>query len=98
MPRPAIMSLALLGLAGCAPGPRPERVVYQTVTVPRPVSCVPSVLGPAPANLETRQTLAAVPEGPDRYARLLSDWFARAARMEETEPVVAGCEKAASPP
>lgn len=88
----------LLGLVACSPGPRPEKVVYQTVNVKVPVSCVPAAVGTAPAGLETRESLAAIPEGPKRYARMTADWFARVARMDITEAVVAGCKRVAPPP
>lgn len=90
--------LALLALTACAGSERPARVVYQTVKVPVPVSCVPRTLSPAPAGLQTPQSLAAIPDGPERYVRLAADWFARVARMTETEAVVAGCQRAAPPP
>ncbi len=79
---------AVTACAGHAPAPD---VRYQPVPTPVAVSCVPGALGPSPTGLETKESLAAVPDGPRRYMRLYADWLARVARMTETEPVVQRC-------
>lgn len=100
MTRSHLLSLAAVcvGLSACATHtPGPERVVYHDVVKTVPVTCVPSRVGPTPSGLETPASLAAISDGPTRYARMAADWFARVARMDETEPTVEGCRTAPSP-
>lgn len=86
-----------LSLAACASKPLPGPTQYVAVDRPHAVSCVPTQLPPAPSELETKESLLAIPDGPVRYARMAADWFARVARMKDTEPVVAACQRAAPP-
>ena len=89
------------GLAGCAPHlevsspPALTEPEVRIVEVPR--QCVPDGLGPAPTGLETKETLAAIADGPTRYVRLAADWAARVARMAEVEPVVVACRNTPVP-
>jgi hypothetical protein len=71
-----------------------ETVRYQEVKTPVATSCVPPELSQAPSGLETRETLAALPSGPLRYARVTADDLARMARMQETEAVIDKCRRA----
>jgi hypothetical protein len=61
------------------------------VQVPIAVSCIPDELGPLPAGLETRESLARAPSDEELMKRLYADWKVRVARMLETEPVLAAC-------
>lgn len=74
-------------LTACAGVPKDPLADKEIVAV----SCVPEEVGLTPAGLETRETLAAVTDGPKRYTRLAADWARRVARMAETEAVVNGC-------
>jgi len=76
-----------LGLAACATAQAPARA-------PTAISCVPANLGPAPADMETKESLRAIADPAERYVRLAADWARRAERMAETEAVIADCRKA----
>jgi hypothetical protein len=80
-------------LGGCGGQAKPQtHVVYQTVDRPVPVACVPSGLRPPPENLLTKEEVAKL-DGPQRYVAITADWLQRVARMNDTEPVIAGCSK-----
>lgn len=77
-------------LGACATAP-PAKVVYQQVPMAVASTCIPAALPPAPQGLETRESLAAIPAGPDRYIRAVADDLARMARMDLTEGVIQAC-------
>ncbi len=83
-------------LAGCASTPDSEpRVVTVEVAVPVASPCVPASLGPAPEYPDTDEALRAAPDAASRYQLLGAGRLLRGARLNELEPVVARCPKAA---
>lgn len=92
-----ILAGALL-LAGCGTTvqERPQPIVT-TVEVAVPVSspCVPAKLGPKPDYPDTDAALRAAFDAAERYQLLAAGRPLREARLNELEPVVAGCPKAA---
>lgn len=98
--RNLLWSLLALGVAaacplltGCAGDARPATTVYVPEVKPIAVSCVPQQLPPVPDGLLTKEALAAIPEGPDRYVAIAADWAVRTARMLQTEPIIKNCRK-----
>lgn len=87
---------ALLALAACAAGPRPEpEVRIQEVYVEKPVTCVPGNLGEAPTYPDSDDALRRAADAAERYALLWAGRLLRAARLGEVEPVVTECRNAA---
>jgi hypothetical protein len=90
--------IPLLFLAGCAHvTPAPEPIVAP-VEVVKPIAggCVPETLGPAPDYADTKDTLKAAKDAAERYQLLWAGRAQREARLNELEPVVAGCPRGSS--
>lgn len=83
----AAILLAALVLTACAT--KPPVVPHVTLAVAG--TCIPKSLGPPPAGLETRETLATAPDDAELFQRVYADWKVRVARMLETESVIAAC-------
>lgn len=92
------LGVAAILMVGCAGTPGPAHEVYTTVKVEVPVSCVPAALPAQPVGFLTPAQLASIPDGPSRYVAMTEDWLLRVARMNETEPVIRGCQTAAAAP
>lgn len=86
---------SLLGLTACATtGTVPEpRIVTVEVAVPVASPCVPRKLGPPPEYPDTREALRLAPDAASRLQLFAAGWTLRVARLNELEPVVAGCPK-----
>lgn len=86
----------LLLLAGCATDEAPPvRTVTVEVAVPVASPCVPAGLAPAPEYPDTADALRAAPDAAQRLLLMAAGRLLRTARLNELEPVVAGCPKAA---
>ena len=97
----SILITALLGLTACAgkPDARPEPIVVPTpvaVAVTQP--CVPDTLKAAPDYVDTADKLRAAPDAAVRYQLIAGGRKQRIARLNELEPVVAGCPRGRSKP
>jgi len=82
-------------LAGCAHTSAPA---YHEVKVATPVSCVPRNAAEAPQGLGAPDTLAALPDGPERYVRLSAAYLALWGWSLTAIPVIEGCRSAAPAP
>ena len=87
-----LLAILAVSLMGCATRPEPK-VIYRDVKVEVPVTCVPADTMPPPEGLETKESLKSEPDEAIRLTRMAADWAIRVARMEVTEPVVAGCRR-----
>lgn len=96
---PLIATALLLakGLGGCAhmPAARPEPVL-SPIEVDKPVAtgCVPANLAAAPDYPDTDDAIKGAPDAASRYQLLYAGRKVRVARLNEIEPIVAGCPKA----
>lgn len=87
--------LALLGGCTHAPLAAPEPVLVP-IEVDRPVAtgCVPANMAEAPEYPDTDAALTGAADAASRYQLLYAGRKVRTARLNELEPVVAGCPKA----
>lgn len=92
-----LLLLPLLVLTACATdGAVPEpRVVTVEVAVPVSSPCVPAGLAQPPEYPDTDLALRTAPDAASRLLLFAAGRLLRAARLNELEPVVAGCPKAA---
>ena len=82
--------LCTILLAGCAT-PEP-RIIIKEVSKPVPVSCVPETLESAPVYPDSNEALmTATPDR--RYQLVIAGRELRQARLNEIEPVIAGCRQ-----
>lgn len=97
----ALSGAVLLSGCGAADQAHPQPIVT-TIEIPVPVSspCVPATLGPQPTYPDSDEALKATIALPKeegaavRYQLLAAGRPLRQARLNELEPVVAGCPKA----
>ena len=83
--------LCTIILTGCATAPEP-RIVIKEVSKPVPVSCVPETVEPAPVYPDSNEALmTATPDR--RYQLVVAGRELRQARLNEIEPVIAGCRQ-----
>lgn len=91
-----MLLLVLLPLASCATTAPPiERIVTVEVAVPVASPCVPASLATPPEYPDATEALRSAPDAASRYQLLGAGRLLRAARLNELEPIVAGCPKAA---
>lgn len=98
MNRLPIAVVAALSLTACAtakPVPEP-RIVTVEVAVPVASPCVPAGLAGPPEYPDTDDALRAAPGPAERYLLVVAGRALMRARLNELEPVVAGCPKAVS--
>jgi hypothetical protein len=92
----AALGAALL-LSGCGTATvqdRPEPIVRTiTVDVPVAAACVPATLAPRPSYPDTDASLRAADDAAERYLLMGAGRKLRDARLNELEPIVAGCQK-----
>lgn len=86
--------LMSLMLAGCATAEPPARVITVDVAVPVASPCVPASLASAPDYPDSVEALRAAPDAASRLLLLAAGRLLRTARLNELEPIVAGCPKA----
>lgn len=88
--------IPLILLAGCATRPTaaPEPIVTTIrVNVPVTAPCVPASLQPANEYPDTDSALRRASDAAERYLLLVAGRALRVARLNELEPIVAGCPK-----
>lgn len=73
-------------------------VVQQPVAVAVDAPCVPETLSEAPTYVDTREALVGASDAAERYQLVLGGRSQRIARLNELEPVVAGCPRGKSKP
>jgi hypothetical protein len=92
----AAIAWPLLTAGSCATTQVAEpRIVTVEVAVPVSSPCVPAKLGAAPEYPDTKEALQAAPDAASRLQLFAAGWPLKLARLNELEPVVAGCPKAA---
>jgi len=88
------LMLMAAACAGRTPPPKAEPVVVtQIVKVPIAAPCVPKTLGAAPQYIDTKEKLKAAADAAERLQLLYGGRAQREARLNELEPVVAGCPR-----
>lgn len=94
-----LIPILALSLAACGgkPEARPEPIIVpQTVVVPVAGGCVPRTLTPPPEYVDSDQALAAAVDAAVRYQLLWAGREQKTARLNEIEPIIAGCPKGSS--
>jgi len=89
--RVALALGALFTLGAC--GATVDEIRTIRVNVPVAVSCVPATLGEAPLYPDTVEALRAAEDAAERYLLVFAGRSLREARLNELEPVVAGCRQ-----
>ena len=93
----ALIIIAALALASCAPKPPVERIVIQEVKIPVPVPCDPQV-GPEPLYADNAEALAAAPNILEAMRLRAIGRFERIARDQLKTAALDGCRSAGPPP
>jgi len=88
---PAILLLPMALGACSTPVPRTVLTPIETY-IPVSRSCLPSNVQPAPTYPDTDAALRAAPDGAVRYQLEHAGRKLRIARLNELEPIVAGCK------
>lgn len=84
----------LIGLSACTMARVPEPIVVpQIVKVPIAAPCVPNSLGGPPEYVDTKEKLKAAQDAAERMQLLYGGRAQREARLNEIEPVIAGCPR-----
>lgn len=94
-----ITALSTLLVGGCAHHPiatAPPVLMPVEVVKPVAIGCVPANMAAAPEYPDTDNALRRAPDAAGRYQLLYAGRKVRTARLNELEPVVAGCPKAAT--
>lgn len=86
---------ASLLLTACSTTGGEPRVVTVEMAVPVASPCVPASLGPAPDYPDTDEALRRAGDPAERYQLVIAGRALKDARLNEIEPVVAACPKAA---
>ncbi len=86
----ALASLALTACAGAKPEPE---IRIQRVVIEKAVPCIPANLGEAQPYPDTEAALRNARDLAERYLLLWAGRELRAARLGETEPVIAACRE-----
>jgi len=86
--------LSVLAACGTTGQVRPEPIVVpQIVKVPIAAPCVPKSLGEPPVYVDTKDKLRAAADAAERMQLLYGGRAQREARLNEIEPVIAGCPR-----
>jgi len=86
--------LSILTACGAAVPARPEPIVVpQIVKVPVAAPCVPKTLAGPPEYVDTKAKLKAAADAAERMQLLYGGRAQREARLNEIEPVIAGCPR-----
>lgn len=92
--------LLLIPLAAC--GARVTPVSAEPIVAPQPVAvavtqpCVPEALTPPPIYVDSKEKLLAAQDAAERYQLVLGGRSQRIARLNELEPIIAGCPRGRS--
>jgi hypothetical protein len=90
-PRLALHILATCSLlSACATSPAP-RIVYQQVPVEVAGHCIPKELPGLPSDATIPESLAALADGPTRYARLAAAYLTLYGWSLQAAPVIVAC-------
>lgn len=99
----ALLTALALSACGAKQVARPEPITVPVeVMVPVAQPCVPDALGPAPSYVDTKEALLAAGPISDmsaivkRYQLLIAGRAQREARLNEVEPIIAGCPRGKS--
>ena len=96
--------LALVGLTACSGGNRVNSASAEPIVVVKEVAvavtqpCVPDTLRDAPEYVDTKEKLQGAADAAERYQLVLGGRAQRIARLNELEPLVAGCPRGRSKP
>jgi hypothetical protein len=89
---PFVALLAACGHTGQQARPEPI-VVPIEASVPIAGACVPDTLGDKPVYLDTKEKLTAAADAAERLQLLYAGRAQRQARLNEIEPIIAGCPR-----